>query len=405
MQLNSKPFNRTDHHPFKVCGDFNCPICVKSAAKFKIKPKLKEQFFGSSPAPFVGRYGYPNVNLGVLSPPEITEDAWQYDAPRYWSANNFQIHQIAEFRSALINSHVKTHIKSFDKLQEMSKEVGMASLPVEMEISLKRIPVIRMSTDSITAPIGPSAELKKMKITSNPKIPQKVDKVHSDTDLRAVEAVNYLYQSGFDENYLSQILSVGALGLKSNRKLVPTRWSITASDDMIGKQLITTIKDFNQQDNYVLYFGGYLGNYFAVMLFPDVWSYELFETLAGISKYTTDYENYEGRKAYVEQTAGGYYAARLPILERLKERKRQASVLAVRTITDEYSMPLGVFVVREAVRKAMSSKPLSFSSSEMMIDYVKSLLKNKFNHDINNIFSQSKLLKQIKTQKKLTNYA
>lgn len=405
MMSPAKQFVRTEHHPFRTCGNFNCPVCVRSIARFKIKPKLrKEQFFGSSPAPFVGRFGYPFVNVGVLSPPELTEDAWLYDAPRFWSERQFQIPEIVEFRSSLINSHSKSHVRSSSRLQEISMQVGMAEKPVELELLLKRMPVLRMSADSVSAPTGPSAEVKFAKITSNPKIPAKVEKVYSDTDLKAAEAINYLYSSGFDENFLTRILSVGTIGLKPDRKLVPTRYSITATDDIIGKQLIGKIRDYSACSDYSLYFGDYLGNYFGIMLFPEVWSYELFETLAGSGYYTTDYEPYEGRKSYVEQTAGGYYAARLPVLEKLCDLKKQASVLVIRVITDEYTIPLGVWVVREAVRKAMQSKPIFFASRELMLSYAASLIKNKFSHSISAILARSRLLGNMKSQKKLSQF-
>ncbi len=405
MMRPAKQFVRTEHHPFRTCGNFNCPVCVRSIARFKIKLKLKkEQFFGSSPAPFVGRFGYPFVNVGVLSPPETTQDAWLYDAPRFWSAQQLRIPEIVEFRSSLINSHSKSHVRSSSRLREISMQVGMASQPVELELSLKRMPVLRMSADSVNAPTGPSAEVKFAKITSNPKIPAKVEKMYSDTDLKAAEAINYLYSSGFDENFLTRILSVGTVGLKPDRKLVPTRYSITATDDIIGKQLIGKIRDYAACSDYWLYFGGYLGNYFAVMLFPEVWSYELFETLAGSSYFTTDFEPYEGRKSYVEQTAGGYYASRLPVLEKLSELKRQASVLVIRVITNDYTIPLGVWVVREAVRKALRSKPATFASPELMIGYAASLIKDRLNHSINGILGRSKLVGNIKKQKKLAQF-
>ncbi len=404
--MKPKPFNRTEHHPFRTCSDINCAICVMSIAKFRIKPKLnREEFFGSSPAPFIGRFGYPNVNVGILSPPEVDEDAWIYDAPRYWAAHQYQIPQIVEYRAGLINSHLKANIRSSDRMLQISQEVGMAARPVEVEMLLKKAPVFRMSIDSAAAPVGPSAEIRKVQITSNPKIPGKVEKVYSDTDLKAAEALNYLYRSGYDENFLSRILSVGAVGVKSSRKLVPTRWSITAADDIIGKQLIAKIKGYSRIDVHSLYFGSYLGNYFAVLLIPEVWSYELFEMLAGSTSYTTDYEGYSGRKGYVEETAGGYYAARLPVVEKLNELRRQASALVLRFMTDEYTVPLGVFVVREAVRKAMAEKPIEFMSREAMLDYAKTLAKRKFGMDITFAYSSSILLGNLKRQRKLGEYA
>lgn len=403
MMRPGKKFVRTEHHPFKTCGNFNCPMCVKSIAKFRVSPRLKQEFFGSSPAPFIGRVGYPLVNVGVLSMPEVAEDAWLYDAPRTWASRLYQIPEIVNFRASLINSHSKSHVNGGSRIREITQEIGMASMPVELEMFLKKKPVIRMSMDSVTAPTGPSAEVKSVRITANAKVHTKVDKVYSDTDLKAADAIHYLYKSGFDEGSLSKILSVGAVGLKSNRKIVPTRWSITASDDIVGKDLTATVKDFPSMDENSFYFGGYLGNYFAVMLFPEVWGYELFETLAGCSSYTTDYESYDGRKSYVTQTAGGYYASRLVALEKLRKLKRQASVLVIRVITKEYTIPLGVFVVRESMRKAMQSSPVNFSSGELMIKYASSFIRKRFGHDVTPILKSSRILRNA-NQRKLTSY-
>ncbi|MCG2717623.1 MAG: hypothetical protein L6408_02160, partial [Nanoarchaeota archaeon] len=347
----------------KFCGRSICPIIAKSEAMFKVKDLTEKDFFGSSPAPFVGQYGYPYINVGILSPPEVTNDAWKYDAPRHWAIRNYEIPQIVDYRSALINSRFKAQIKSSkNRFLELAQEIGMASKPVDVEVNLKKKPVITLKFTPDMAPMGPKGELKRAKATENPKIDRKVDKVVDDTDLKSVDAMLYLYKNKFDENFLSKILSIGTLGIKKNRRLVPTKWSITCVDDSLGKNFIKKIKDYRVSD-FKLYFGGYLGNYYVIMLFPEIWSYELFETYApnaswNTSKevqFTTDYESYGGRKKYAFNTSGGYYAARIPVLERLNQSKRQASVLALRFITGEYSVPLGVFVVRESSRNAMNS--------------------------------------------------
>ncbi|HLC19978.1 MAG TPA: hypothetical protein VJK72_03590, partial [Candidatus Nanoarchaeia archaeon] len=167
-----------------------------------------------------------------------------------------------------------------------------------------------------------------------------------------------------------------------------------------------------QSSDIKAYFGGYLGNYFLILVFSDVWSYELFEMYAPDNflnkssdvKFTTDYEFYDGRTAYADNTAGGYYAARLPILEELKKQKRQGTILALRFITSEYTVPLGVFVVREAVRKAMSSNPLEFASKELMMLYATKFILQKFGINLLEILRKSRVLNQVKEQKKLTNY-
>ena len=401
--------------PLQSCGRTFCPIIAKAEALFKAKEKLPgEDFFGSSYSVFVGRHDYPNVNVGILSPPQQLEDSWLHDAPIYWADQNFQIQQIIDLRGSLINSRFKSNIldaRKNNKFLEIGQELSMASKPANIEVNLDQKPKFRLNTDAYTLPMGPNATLRKLELTENPKIPLKIDKVVSDTDLRANEGLNILYSKSVDENILTKLLSIGNLGLKKDRKLVPTRHAITAVDDNIGKELINQIRQYNETD-YLAFFGGYLGNNFLTLFFPEVWSYELFEmylpksswNVSSEMQYTTDYEPYDGRKTYAESCGGGYYASRLPILEKLSKLKKQASVLVLRFIDGSYWCPLGVWVVRSAVRKAISSKPLEFSSRELMIEYAKKLIKRKYNYDITPILNRSILLRNVKCQSKLIKF-
>ncbi|MFH1134273.1 MAG: hypothetical protein V1735_07350 [Nanoarchaeota archaeon] len=383
----------------KLLGRDSHPILAKTAAAMRVRDLLKgDHFQSASPAPFVGRYGYPEVNVGILAPPVRMENTWEYDAPRHWAKNDFQIPAIVDFRSSLINSRFKADVRSKERMLTISQEVGLASRPVDIEVTLKDRPDFQAAFDNIALPLGPTAQLKKVELTSNPHIPQQVQHL-ADDDLRASQGLSSLFDRGFDENYLSRILSVGALGLERNKKLVPTRWAITATDDTLGKHLHQEVLDFPEADLQA-FFGGYLGNFYCIILLPGLWSYELFEMYTPRSRwnrspklsYMTDYEGVTGRKDYAQNTVGGYYAARLAILEKLKQMKRQARVLTLRFITDDYSMPLGVWVVREATRKALQSQPLAFSEKRLAFTYAKSVALRKFGQGIDDIFESSVLI-------------
>ncbi|MBT3721287.1 hypothetical protein HN789_06185 [archaeon] len=385
----------------------NCPKVYSLIKKKAFNEKAKQDYFGESPNVFIGRYGYPKVNVGFLSNNTVPKDI---DKPKLWSKENYQIPKIVDLRSSLVNSKFKVNIKSFDdKFTQMTQEISQAKKPVDVEVHLNKKPTFNINFNQDITPYGPSVNLEKAKITENPKIPRQVDKVVSDTDLKAVGAIDYLYKKGYDEHFLTKLISVGNLGIEKNRKLVPTRWSITAIDDTVGKKLISQIKDYNNYD-FVAHFGGYLGNYYLILFFSDVWSYELFENYIGnpktarVEETATDFESYKGRKTYASNTVGGYYATRLSILEYLKNKKRQASVLALRFITNDYYMPLGVWVVRQAVRHCLQSKPLIFSDKDLMMKYAKVFLKKKYNLDADFWLKKSKLIKENKTQKKLTNF-
>lgn len=393
------------HHDSRNCQIKDCPICAREKAIFNIRSQwLKEDFQGSTPTPFVGRVGYPHVNVGLMSLTSISETAWKHDAPNYWAEHNYSVPQVVDLRSSLINSRFKASVRSSSKVLELAQEVGIAYRPADVEVNLEKKPSLSVKYDYQITAMGPSAKLKSARLVSNPKVHTKVDKVVSDTDLKATEGINYLYESGFSENVLSRMLSIGTLGVKMQRKLVPTRWSITATDDAIGKNIVNELQDFSEHDPS-FYFGDYLGNYFLVCVFPGLWGYELFEMYVPkdgrIHSYTTDWESFRGRKDYADNTTGGYYACRIGVLERLKEIKRKGSVLVLRFISDEYNAPLGVWVVREATRKAMHGKPLEFGDKDLLLTYVKHFAKKRFGANVEPILKQSKLLDQILVQKRL----
>jgi len=186
--------------------------------------------------------------------------------------------------------------------------------------------------------------------------------------------------------------------------MVPTRWSITATDDILGKAIISDIKGYGTPDDYAVYTGNFAGNYFHILLAPRPWSYEMMETwLKGAfwaveNTILRDSEGYRGRKDYASNITGAYYAARLPVLEHLKEMRRQATVMVYREITEEYWAPLGVWVIRETVREAMNSPPKRFDTLQKAIDFITSRARVK------NWLNSSELLRELATQRTLFDF-
>ena len=368
----------------------------------------------SPPSVFIGsKLKYPLVNVGILSPLEREDNVQIYDDAKFWAENNLAIEDVLRLRNNLLNSRFQSNVHDSRKEKnfvQMAQDIAVASNPVDIEIELKNKLSMNNNKDKVLIPHGMKAGLKNAKITGNVKVHQKVDKVMND-EIKAGEGLQILYKNGFNEYTLSKILSVGVLGIKKNKKLVPTRWSITATDDSIGKNLIEKIKNYPIIEDYEFFFGEFLGNQYLIMLFPRIWSYELFELYlpksswnpSGEIKASTDYEDYNGRKEYAFATAGGYYASRLPILEYLNSIKRQASVLVIRLETPSYWAGLGVWVVRESVRKALAHK-MKFTDEKELMESSKKVGKIKYDFDISDILTKSWMLKEKKEQKSLRDF-
>jgi hypothetical protein len=175
--------------------------------------------------------------------------------------------------------------------------------------------------------------------------------------------MTYLYEKDLDPHKIQRILSAGLLGEEDSRKMVPTRWSITASDDTIGKELREDVTMYQELGEIRYFRSEYIGNIFHILLIPGKWEYELVEIKGSGSVWApgeksfvkSDHEGYSGRTTYADETSGGYYAARLGPLEYLNDIQRQSKVLIIREVTDDYWAPLGVWVVRETVRGAFEN--------------------------------------------------
>ena len=387
-----------------LCGK-PCPIIQRLKTYSATISKISNDFSGTSPSVFVGRYGYPNIAIGILSPPEISSEAWKLDAPELWYQNNYTIENVIEARSQLINSKTRINIKTKqDKTLNIAQEISMTK-QADVEFLLKKKPMPRISLDIRMPPIGAPAILEKVELTGNPTISRKVDAVVND-ELKANEAVNILYEKGTDVNQITKILSVGLLGL--NKKLVPTRWAITATDDMISKKLISEIKDFPIINDFLLFSNEYLGNHFEILLIPREWNFEVLEAETPKSTWNpskgmyimVDWERNWGRKYYADNVTGAYYSDRLGVCEYLTKIRRQASVLIVREVKPEYMIPCGVWVNREAVRGAFAKTPEKFSDLETALKTIFS----RVNIPKEAILNNSHLLKEIKMQKRLIQF-
>lgn len=369
-----------------LCSVPACPL-VQKVLGFADKPARPgtELMGPSPPAVFVGRFGYPKVALGPLLPP-VPEMASPLlaQSPAEWaaaavrrganasadasSARKSDIAEILAMRSRLVRSKATMQVtapRDSARALEVSRALAMADKPLDTEVTLKKPPKLdfQPKVDNFAAPMGPSVDVVDARVLSSPSVPRKVDAIVSDIHADAATGTQEMYEGGISTYQIQRLLSVGLLGLERRRKLVPTRWSITATDDIIGKQLMEQIKDFPQIDAPQVFAADLFGNDFHVILWGAPLGFEMIEAWQGEDGewgVGHDWEGHEGRTSYADSITGAYYAARLSVLEQLAERQRQARIFVYREITEEYWAPLGVWVIREAVKNAMQGKGLVF---------------------------------------------
>lgn len=308
----------------------------------------------SPPSVFVGSHNYPKVFVGPMVPP-IHGDTRLLDSPEQWGGKSLE--DIVNFRLNLVRGIQKVGIEETGgRYIESLQELAMSSKPIDSELIFVKSTLSDVSLDGESAPFGPIGEIKTAKFSGSSSV-RSLEKIYYDDDLKSQDAVLNLYHSGIEISKIQKCFSIGMLGKK--RKLVPTKWSITATDDIICKSLTGDVLDYPLIDSHRIFSYEHLGNIFTIVLFPHRWVYEMIEAWHsnGDVGFGSDYEDARGLD-HPPAIAGAYFAAKLGVLEYLNERRVQAGVVILREIRPEYAIPVGVWQVREGVREAMGQTPM-----------------------------------------------
>ena len=366
-----------------LCGKTRCPILVRWDFMMRTAPSIDRLDLegASPPGVFVGRFGYPKVFVGPLVPP-VHGDTAVLDTPESWIGKSME--DIVSFRSQLVRGMHRVHIKDVEtggRVVDLTREIALSVASAEMEVRFEKKPRGRVVLDDNVQPFGPSAPLRDVDVGTL-KVDSRLDRAYSDGDLLARDAVLDLYRTQVPVSKIQRAFSVGAFGIAKNRKFVPTRWSITAVDDTIGKALRERVKEFPLVDAVRVFEAVGFDDRFLVVQVPRPWRYELIEAWYPNTLWNPlgreivifgDHEGFEGRTTYAS-IGGCYYAARLAVAEALQRERRQAATVILRETHPGYIMPVGVWNVREHVRDALRRPPRTFANLRETLSYLQTRL-------------------------------
>ncbi|MFH0862912.1 MAG: Nre family DNA repair protein [Candidatus Altiarchaeota archaeon] len=314
------------------------------------------------PSVFIGAWNYPKVYAGPMMTPYHGDTA-VFDTPEEWIPSDKTQENIINYRLSLVRGkHPVKVTDTEDGLVAKLREISMAKESIESEARFSHEPKGLTLSDEHT-PHGPSALIERFEI-ENCRWDKPLEKAYYDTDLKASDAVMELYGDGVPFSRIQKAFSVGCMGDKRRRRLVPTRWSITACDSTLGNRLLQNVRHNDIVDCYRTYEFDSLNNRYAVMLTPTAWQYEWTEAFRHIigdeELIFSDHESNAGKKGY--STVGGcYYSCKFAVLEALERMKKQAGAIILREAYKGY-IPLGVFNVRENVRAALRGEATEHNS-------------------------------------------
>lgn len=360
-----------------LCGKPVCPILVKASEYSRRRGLLNSPVLDgtSPPGLFVGRYGWPKVRVGPLVTPELG-DTLLYDSPELWVGKS--IEEIVSYRTSLVRGTSRMGIEEANNPSPYLQDLQLLSISTttaEAETTFRRPPRFHLTLSDEVPPYGPTAPVERFHlgtVKANPRM----EKLASDIHAPARVAVEELYGNGIPVSRIERAFSAGVLGRQGKRRLVPTRWSITAVDDLVSKRNMEKVRELPELSEWWLYTLTALGNRWFVALLPGEWRYEsieawyprtLWNPMDGDIVMLGDWEGFDGRWRYAGM-GGCYYAARVAVTEHLQRIRRQAGIVILREVHPGQIMPLGVWNVREHVRAALKGTPEKLPTYEALLE-------------------------------------
>jgi len=325
-----------------------------TASRMGSSREIDRTMEGSTPpSVFVGSWNYPKVYAGPLIAP-VREECGIMDTPESWIPSGWSQGDILSCRLDLVRGKRLQDVNiTADTNATRLQEIALSAGSIESEASFAQRPAGTSFSEEHT-PFGPSAHLLDFKAESSRFEPH-LERCYYDSDLPAAEAILQLHRDGIPFSSIQKALSVGALGCGARRKLVPTRWSITACDTTLANRFLSRVRRNTLIDTVRVHEFSSLNNHYAVILIPTQWQYEWMEAFLHIrgneELLFSDHEDFRGKKGY-SCVGGCYYSCKMALLEGLERQGVQAGAIVLREAREGY-IPMGVFNVRENVRQAM----------------------------------------------------
>lgn len=198
----------------------------------ELKPTKEIEGFGASA--IVGEKNYPNLKVHNVS--NSNEDNSFFKTSDIVKRDYSDIIKLKARN--ILGSTNDTYIKKTNdrinkELQDIYKSKNAIEFNSEFENELRFDKVL---VNKVSGIVGSRNPLLSLKANENTSTSKKIEK-YTANDIKSREAIISLYEKGVNEHQIINLLALGSFGMQMNKKMVPTRWAITAYDQTIEKHL------------------------------------------------------------------------------------------------------------------------------------------------------------------------
>jgi hypothetical protein len=334
----------------------------------------------SPPGIFTESSRYPIMWAGVLGTVQPSEWLSIFDHPEAWRGLDRKA--ILRMRQQLyrfvlpVDAKEMTPHSVVDSLQTVALSVS----PIAIEVDSPHLPRSELKGIGGQSPMGQLIKCKSLEIVSNPEI-SRVAKRICDKDVPSAESVWQLLDYDYTLDQVARMMSVGLLGHKKRRRLVPLRSAYKAVIDSYLTNAVMNLVESPLSSSIRLHASTLHGDSFTVLLRPGEprVDYLRLESFNGLNTLRT---SFEGLETQATDPKTSVYAdhARFSAYRNMIGNTESSHIVIFHQCRDPHNLILGPWVARAGVRYALDGDGVELDNMENAVTVMNSLLKPKLEY-------------------------
>ncbi len=345
-----------------------------------IQTQLGDSFRGktvtafSPPGIVVEPLKYPIVRASVLASTQASEFISIYDHPDSW--RGLDSDAILKMRKCLFRFGAQVDAKTMEPspLVDTLQTVALSVNPLALHFEVSDIPQKDLVPLGGLLPTGPAVDARNATILNEPETSRVAEKI-TEQDIPAAEAIWKLLDYEYTLDQVARLMSVGLLGMKDNRRLIPTKSAYKATIDAFVNRAIMELIDRPLTSKFTLSTAELHGDVFTIFAqpgMPRVDYLRVQRTELGIERGFS----FEGIKNVSLDPKTSVFAdnARFAVYHDFVQRRRGCQITVFHMSRNQRSEMLGPWRVRAGVKGALESDMLELDSRENALAVLQSLL-------------------------------
>lgn len=330
----------------------------------------------SPPGLYVETTRYPILQAGILASTEPLEWLSIYDHPESWRGMDREtILSMRRHLYSLVLPIDAREMQPKDHIETL-QTISLSVAPVALGVEVGTLPPRHLGSQfGSQLPTSPVVNVRSLEILSNPEISKVAERI-TEKDIPAADAIWQLLDYEYSLEQVVRLMSIGLLGRKKNRRIIPMRSAYKAVIDSFIDRSIMELIDRPYTDDIQLYLGRVCNDSFTIVIRPgeprvDYLKIEDYESgcTRGTSFESTDIPTTDAKTSiYADH-------ARFSAYRHMLADAKQSHIIIFHHSNQQRNRILGPWVIRAGVQEALQSSHVSIDDVSSLPAILDSILK------------------------------